>query len=415
VVIVAQVLHPDTSSYDFRVYYEAAQALARGNDPYEYALHCCQGVFGTPGGYTYPPLLAELMRPLGAISIEAATRAWLIVSQACLAAAIYLVWRLLRNRVTATTLAVLLVATLLFRPLHVSDDLRQVNLPLLLLLALAAYSFARSERALWAGAAIALGAMIKLLPVVLLTALVRARGRPRVLPGMAVAAATGALGLAFMWFTSPYTVLYFTRLVPRLAAGSAVYLNQSLYGVSLRAQVFFLGAPRAELRLATSAVAVAALAATWWLGRAREDEVGRLALFAALLAMVPIISTITWDHHLVTEMLVLGLVAPSLPPRSRRWWMAVAAYPLLWLPDSVWVLALAAIHAPRPLVVMLGGSVPALGTILLWAACCLSLRHGDRPDAGRPPAAPLQRGYSARPQPPPGPAAPVGGPAPGQG
>ena len=44
-------------------------------------------------------------------------------------------------------------------------------------------------------------------------------------------------------------------------------------------------------------------------------------VFAAFLAVTPIISSITWDHHLVTELLVLTLLAPSLRPGTAPTWL----------------------------------------------------------------------------------------------
>ena len=58
---------------------------------------------------------------------------------------------------------------------------------------------------------------------------------------------------------------------------------------------------------------------------------GRAAVFAAFLAAIPIYASVTEQHHLVAELLVYALLAPSLIPGSRPWWLAAVAYPFLWI------------------------------------------------------------------------------------
>jgi len=371
---IAQIVWPETGSYDFQVYLQAARDLSHGADPYIHTLHCCEGVFATPGGYTYPPLMAELIRPLASLSLVQATRVWLIISQLAIAGGIYLVWCLVRHRITVTAQATLLVATLLFDPLASTIDLRQVNAVLVFVFALAAYGYARQRSAIAAGVVIAFGGVIKLLPALLVVAFLRWDRRLRVLPGLTAFVVVAATLVLAMWLATPYTGEFFSAVLPKLAAGSAVYLNQSMSGVSLRLQVLLFGDARPPLQAITALLSLCLLGFTWWLGRTRDDEPGRIAVFASLLALVPIVSTITWNHHLLAEMLVFGLAAPLLAPWTLRWWMAVVAYPLLWLPHSFGILGFAGLHLPPALVVMLGGSLPAVGTVLLWAACCLCLR-----------------------------------------
>lgn len=368
-----QFVQDDTSSYDFQVYYRAAQDFGTGRDPYYHALHCCQGIFDTPGGYTYPPLLAELMRPLAALPIREATRAWLALNYALLAASIYMTWRLVGAWISPTAKATLLTATLLFKPLQVTIDLRQINLLLVFLLTVAVVSYARRRGAVAAGIAIAVGGVVKLLPALLAVALVRRQGRLRLLPGFMAFVATSVVLLGALLLITPFTADYFLRVLPRLTQGSAVYLNQSLLGVSLRLQFLLFHGVQPVVHVLTSLAVLALVALTWWRGRALDGPRGRTVVFASLLALVPVVSSITWDHHLVSELLVFALAAPVLAPWSGRWWLAVVAYPLLWLPHSVWIVGLNGLGAPLPLIVLLGGSLPAIGTLMLWLACYLGL------------------------------------------
>ena len=70
----AQFLNLDVS-HDYVFYLRAAQGLAQGSDIYAAFQQVCPtagaGCQGFTGYYIYPPLLAELMRPLTAMSVAA--------------------------------------------------------------------------------------------------------------------------------------------------------------------------------------------------------------------------------------------------------------------------------------------------------------------------------------------------------
>ncbi|HEV1998507.1 MAG TPA: glycosyltransferase 87 family protein [Candidatus Dormibacteraeota bacterium] len=370
-----QLLHGYPAS-DFRNYYVAAQDFAAGRDVYAQALRCCNGVVRNDG-FNYPPLIAELVRPLTVLSLTAAARVWLVLNQLMLAGAIFLAWRTLRDHVSTGALLLLLSLTLAFRPLSVAIELAQVTVLLTLLLAVAAYSYARRREAALGGVAVAIATLIKLLPVVMALAFVRWDRRPRFLVGAATLAATTVVVLGTLWVLTPATQEFFFRVMVRFTSTPDIYGNQSLQAVSRRAQIVLLGGVGPAGRVLTALAMLALIGLTWWRGARVEGAVGRLAVFASLLAVIPLVSPLTWDHHLVTEMLVVALIAPGLAPRSGRWWLVVAAYPLLWLPAVPWILVSDSLHAPRVVTILLGGSMPTLGELLLWLACLRCLRTGQ--------------------------------------
>ncbi|MEA2683971.1 MAG: alpha,2-mannosyltransferase [Chloroflexota bacterium] len=375
-----QLLHGYPAS-DFRNYYLAARDIAAGRDVYTQALRCCNGVVRNDG-FNYPPLLAEALRPLAGLPLWVAARAWLVLNELMLAAASFISWRTLRGHVSTGALLSLLSLTLAFRPVTLSIDQGQVGILLTLLLAVAAHSYARRRGAAVAGVSVAVATLVKLLPGVMVLAFVRWDRRPRLLvAAMTFVASVVVIGGA-LWLLTPSTREFFTQVLPGFTTTPDIYGNQSLQAVSRRWQIVLLGGVGTPGKVLTLLAVLALIAFTWWRGARVEGPAGRMAVFASLLAVIPLASSLTWDHHLVTEMLALALLAPLLAPGSRRWWMVVAAYPLLWLPAFPWIIGFDALHSPHVLTALVAGSMPAFGEVLLWTACVLSLAPaGESPGA----------------------------------
>src|SRR5438067_13764891 len=104
-----------SSHQDLDTYLSAARDLAQGRPLYQAFLH---HPFPDPTlrpAYIYPPIFAVLMAPLSLLPLSLATGMWLLVSQASLAASVYLVIRHFHPTAWATT--ALLAATATFYPL----------------------------------------------------------------------------------------------------------------------------------------------------------------------------------------------------------------------------------------------------------------------------------------------------------
>ena len=122
---------------------------------------------------------------------------------------------------------------------------------------------------------------------------------------------------------------------------------------------------------------------TWLFSLSLEGSRQRAVVFAAFLAVTPIISSITWDHHLVTELLVLALLAPSVRPGTGPFWLAVVSYPLLWVPRGVTDgmvsgLGLSFPEGPATLPFLVITGLNLVGMFLLWLACLGALGGGAR-------------------------------------
>jgi hypothetical protein len=177
---------------DFYDYWAAARILGQGGNPYDprliaHVLHAAgvQSTVGS-GGYSYPLLLAELMRPLAALPPGPAAAVFTAGSLL----ALWLAVALLLSPLTSVSLpevAVLAAAAGLFAPIDGSLYFGQVNLYLLPPLALAL-------RRVWLPAGLGLAGAVKLYPAATLVAFA-ALGRRGLRPLLLTAATMLALGV----------------------------------------------------------------------------------------------------------------------------------------------------------------------------------------------------------------------------
>jgi alpha-1,2-mannosyltransferase len=358
--------------YDYMPYVNAASAINHGGDPYAAFLNAC-GSEWCNVGYIYPPLLAEAFRPLALLPAHTGAFIWLVLCYAMFAGAVLVADRVTAGWLSTTARAGLLLLGLAFLPLYASLYFFQVGPLMLLLMGLAAWAFTRRRDAV-TGALLGVSAVLRVTPIIQAPMLVRSR-RELVRPTGAAAMALSTMAVvAFLALLTTTTIEYIDTVLPRLGVSTAILDNQSLPGFLLRVQ-FLTGIPAAAtLRFGALALQALLLGITWWYSLNLEGGRQRAAVFAAFLAVTPIVSSITWSHHLVTEMLVLVLIAPSLRTATRAWWLAAASYPLLWasrhITDSlVTAMGLAFPSGFRILPFLVLTSVNLIGMILLWMAC----------------------------------------------
>jgi alpha-1,2-mannosyltransferase len=311
VVIYALVLSQGVIHHqDFGAYLGAARDIVHGQPLYSAFLHHPFPDATLRPAYIYPPSFALLIAPLGLLSEGAAAAVWIALEQAALAVAIAVVVRWLRP--SRWAVVALLVATLSFYPLWVDVVQGQANLLVLLLVTVGIIGVVRGRPAF--GAAIGVAAALKLTPLILVVWLLldrRFRAAAFVLGGFTVLTAAGAL-LRFQ-----DTLAYFGQVLPALASGTAFYANQSLAGVlhrTLSANPYtqpWLNLPWVSLLLIAAAVF---LIGWWWWQTRRQSAPSRGVAF---LPLVPLLSSVTWTHHLV---IVLPLIWLSLIALAQREW-----------------------------------------------------------------------------------------------
>jgi alpha-1,2-mannosyltransferase len=299
---------------DFGVYLNAARDVIHGQPLYAAFLHHPFPDATLRPAYIYPPSFALLVSPLGLLPDGVAAAVWTAIEQLSLAVAVGLVLRWLRP--AGWAVAALLVATLTFYPLWVDVVQGQANLLVLLLVTAGIVGVLRGRPAF--GAAIGAAAALKFTPLILVVWLLldrRFRAAAFVLGGLAIVTAAGAL------FRFQDTVAYFGQVLPALAAGTAFYANQSLGGVLDRT---FSSNPYTQPWIALPWVSVLLIAAAavligWWWWQTRKQMAP--ARGAAFIPLIPLLSSVTWTHHLVIVLPVIwfGVIAlgqrdwPPLP------------------------------------------------------------------------------------------------------
>lgn len=375
--------------FDYLHYFDAGAALNGGADPYTSFLSSC-GQAWCNVGYIYPPLLAEIFRPLALLEPYTGAAVWLLVSHGLVAATILVVHRIVRPWLSVSSEAFLLAAALLFLPLYQNLWFLQVGALLAFIVALSAWTFVRDREDL-AGALVGVAAVLRVTPLVMAPMLVRSRRQLARPVGLAGLAAAVILLLALLQLLTPTTWEFLTRVLPRLGVSTPTLDNQSLPGLLLRVELL-LGVSHTAIAVATLVLQVAVLAGTWLLSLGVEGARARASVFAAFLAAVPIISSITWDHHLVTELIVFALITPSLVGGGRPMRLALLAYPLLWVNRGLTdplagILGLSSAHGLAVAPFLLITALNLVGMVLLWLACLDVLAHRPWPEAHPAPAA----------------------------
>ncbi|HXA43384.1 MAG TPA: glycosyltransferase family 87 protein [Candidatus Solibacter sp.] len=376
-VIQFGLLGSSSLQYDYLPYFNAASTLNHGGNPYSVFLQTCATEWCNVG-YIYPPLLAEAFRPLALLPLHAGAYIWLALTYLFFAASVTAVDRTVGSSLSRGARSALLLAALLFVPLYASFYFLQVNTLVLLILALAAWAYTRGQDGV-AGAWLGVATVLRVTPLIQAPMLLR-RWRDLRRPFGPLAFGLVGLGLlAVLTLLTRSTIDYLGTVLPRLGGSTAMLDNQSLPGVLLRLQALTGLASVTWVKVLTLVLQLGLVALTWWRSLRLEGRKQRAAVFAAFLAVTPIISSITWNHHLVTELLVLALLAPSLRVGSRAWWLTLVSYPLLWMSRDVTDpvvtglgLAFPSGFAILPFVVLT--SVNLLGMLLLWLACLNLLR-----------------------------------------
>jgi alpha-1,2-mannosyltransferase len=310
VVIYALVLSQGLHHQDFGTYLNAARDIVQGQPLYAAFLHHPFPDATLRPAYIYPPSFALLIAPLGLLPDAAATAVWIALQQAALAVAIVLVLRWLRP--TRWAVVGLVVATLSFYPLWVDVVQGQANLLVLLLVTVGMVGVLRGRPAF--GAAIGVAAALKLTPLILVVWLLldrRFRAAAFVLGGFTILTLAGAL-LRFQ-----DTVAYVGQVLPALASGTAFYANQSLAGMldrTLSSNAYtqpWISLPWVSLLL----IAVGVILISWWWWQTRRHSAE--ARGVAFIPLVPLLSSVTWTHHLV---ILLPLIWFSLIALGQREW-----------------------------------------------------------------------------------------------
>lgn len=361
--ILDGALHSEAGRYDFSSYYAAGAAL-RANpraDIYSQAVLNSAGAGAKllvfpPLPYTYPPLFAIVLSPFTVISFRVLSRAWLALGFALWLGVIPLfaieiahllrpaltlapptgearevsrVRRLLMDPVAWIATALAAWLTVFSTPAAQTMSTGQVNFLVLVPLALVPL-LTRRRHERWVGIAVAVAAMLKFTPALLIVYLALRRRWEALIAALVTLAALAVLSALVV---GPHSVVASIPQALRVGAGDAGQAhNQALFAPALTE--LHAGSSSALALIAKALTALGALALGVWLfqpaqpssARRFDADAENVGYAVALCAMV-LISPTAWVHHYVwilpAAAVVIGfslrhaLASPAAFPRRR--------------------------------------------------------------------------------------------------
>ena len=315
---------PTIDPVDFNVYYAASSLVHEGEASQLYTgadrgvdPQMAAAAVGTPidraarsqglayvGLYVYPPILADLLLPLTALGLKAATRLWFVANGIFILLTALLVLRLLKVSLVGASAVLICLALLCFTPLLQAVAVGQITV-LLLLLWTAGLVLYDEDRLYAAGAVFALATAIKLTPALVLVPFLIWR-KWRFISAFLVS----LLGFALisLWIDTPHAFeTYFTRVMPAMSGSIPFISNFSLAASTERLTCLlrtgFVGGYPESLppamvgagRAVSLCTLLALLALIARAGRAiaKQDQIMMLGL---LSLMAPILSPVSWFH-----------------------------------------------------------------------------------------------------------------------
>ena len=363
--------------FDFVNYFGGAQAAAHGGDIYA-DFKRSWGTQAWVVAYIYPPFFALVLAPLTSLGLVAAGRIWLLVVHAAFFCALALVLKA-HPELSKSARRLYLLAALGFMPVYLNLKFQQVATVWLLLLAGMLLASLRRRDAT-GGVLIALAASLKVSPVFFIPLFFRLKRRRLALIGsLALVAVTAITVLA-----SPGSWQFFTVVLPRIGLGTANWDNGSVDGLVSRVVEYAPGlaggATQFVAKLVIGLAVVAVIGWTLWCARGGPDSAWTLRLsVGTLVTSLLIVSSVTWQHHLVTLLLpiatAMAWIAARRAPARYGWWLA-GAYMLCWMDRRIFPLpADLTVHTvAQTALVLVGTSVKLVGLIALWLLLLQMLR-----------------------------------------
>jgi alpha-1,2-mannosyltransferase len=339
---------------DFSAFYTAGQAARSGLSPYwtapDHDPPLWDGVdLYLPSRFLYPPLAASFFAPLTLLGYAAAKHVWMALTAAAVFAALAVLARALRGRMTLAAGLGLAAFTCLFQPLVLHLERGQVDALTLLIVALALRPMVADGRdTVASGVLLALGSTLKpnvagLLPFLLV------RRRWRALAGF-VAGAFVVVCATVVLHGFSGLVAYVAQELPRISVEGEAHGEDDRLPPAVLARLR-AGAPEGmtvrdgrlyrieSLRFTTNASLTRPLKRR--LGLAVPPSRLSLAVLAVLVAGTGLW---TFRHRRV--------LASGSPVRELAYWQAamaavLLAWPVTWAMNAVWLLpaALVVVHA----------------------------------------------------------------------
>jgi len=314
---------------DFKAYYIAADMLRSGKDFYDVRQQAeevqARGLPLNESYYIYPPLLAIIFVPLTALPMQQAAQVWFFLNMALYGLCLVIISRALNLGRHSGILPLLWILAFLFPPALFTLYKGQVNIVILLLLAVTYWLCARDRQVL-AGLALGVATMIKIIPVLLIPYAFWRRRYALGLTAVGTISIVAILGLVIVG-AGPHRT-YLASVLPSLAQPRPNPANQSLGGfLSLLLVENPYADPLAHnpalwrvLTLLASALLVSGVILVLWHGRARASRTD--LEFALIVVTLPLVTTIGWVDLFVLLILPYAtLLKHALQGQMRMRWM----------------------------------------------------------------------------------------------
>jgi glycosyl transferase family 87 len=373
-------LTPSDLRFDFQNYFGGALAAAHHANVYS-DFERLWGTHAWTVAYIYPPLFALVLAPLTPLGLLWAGRVWLLAVHAAFLASLWLMLRI-NPELSPSGRRVFLMAAFAFMPVYLTLHFQQVASLWLLLLTAGLWAALR-HRDRQAGVYLALAASLKVVPIFLIPLFARLGRWAIALWAAVVLAAITALTV----LASPGSLDFFSVVLPRLSLGNDNWDNGSVNGLISRFVEYFPNA----FGSATGGVATAAVGAcvvivvgiTLWQAGDRADPWRLRLSLAMLMVALLVVSSVTWQHHLVTLLLPLAVAMAWIIERrpGRRYGVGLAAgYALCWLDRRAFPLPADGLaHSTlQGIGILAGTSVKLCGLLTFWVLLLLMLRHERR-------------------------------------
>lgn len=308
---------------DLAVYRAGGEHVLRGTDVYVLQsgnpiIEAFGRAYELRNSFTYPPFAAAVFVPLALLSTQAATVGWLLASFVALLKTTWIGFQPLLADARSVYLGLLAGALVFTAPVTDALFFGQIDLFILLLLIVDCTRTTRHR-----GIATGVATALKLSPGLFILYFLLTRqweaARRAVLTFAAATALAWSLlpGSSWAYWTDPSSAV-------QRVGGLASTANQSLNGALLR-----LAAPGWLLPLTAAIVAVAGLA----LARTQHDRGQTLAAACSVGVVTLLIAPVSWIHHAVWIVPIIGVVfGDGAHPWRRRVAILIAIVFTLRLP-----------------------------------------------------------------------------------
>ena len=335
-----------TDKVDFEAYYNAALAFRYGGPIYDLMIKFFEqgpARYNGPFPYVYPPPFAVFLSPLAHVEFKYAVLLWISINQIFFFGGVYLLFKTISTKHAGVELLAFVFVCFNFRPLYIDYLVGQCNVLLFFLMVLTLY-FYRSNRDVYAGAALAFACMIKVIPLLLLAFFLWKRAYKVFL--------AGTLALLFIFL---YSLLFFDldlyfwyfKFMTGQTLFNAYHDSHSITGFFTRMLThtiwtsgIFNSPKAAKISVGISSLAV--LAGLLFMARKKCDRSGDRFLGEYSLAVVTmlLLSQMTSTPYLVMLLVPIGIWVRALFRRNvKAPWMVLTglAYGVLgiWYPLAV--------------------------------------------------------------------------------